>query len=72
MGDHVVRVRDLGRVDRVRHDQHGGRGVPGGRDAAGRAGRAVRPRRAAAVLLVHAAGTVFHAACQPENSVINI
>lgn len=41
MGDHVVRVRDLRRVYRMWHDQHGRSRVPGGRHAAGRARGAV-------------------------------
>lgn len=63
MGDHMMRVRDLGRVDRVRYDQHRCCRDAGGRNAARSARCAMRPRRAAAVLLVHAARTVLHATC---------
>lgn len=65
MGDHVMRVRDLGRVYRMRDDEHRRRRVAGRRDAAGRARGTVRPRRSSAVLLIHAR-TVFHATCKSK------
>lgn len=63
MCDHVMRVRYLWCVYRMRYDQHRCRRVTGRRDAARRTCRAVRSRRASAVLLVHA-WTVFHATCK--------